>query len=184
MKKNICIYCSSSNTVPSIYFDVAREIGKQLVEQHYTLVYGGGNVGLMGELARTVHHHGGKVIGVIPQKLVDREVAYHESDELIITDTMHERKETMEDRADAFVALPGGFGTLEEIFEVLTLKVLHFHNKPIIFLDVDNFYEPLFEMFERLYREHFVKEHYRSLYYRASDVASVFEYLSSLQTEK
>src|SRR5512134_3823260 len=112
MPKTICVYCSSSEALDPSYFQAANELGAQMAQQNCALVYGGGRIGLMGALARAVRDHGGKIIGVIPQSLKEKELAYEACDELIITKDLRDRKAIMETRADAFVALPGGFGTL------------------------------------------------------------------------
>ena len=128
----------------------------------------------MGTLARAVHAHGGRVVGIIPEFLRTKEVAYEQADELILTGDLRERKAIMETRADAFVALPGGFGTLEEILEILTLKQLETHAKPVVFLNAAGFFDPLLALFEQLYREQFTKDHYRSHYHVAATPADVF----------
>ncbi len=162
--RSICVFCSSSDAVAPVYFDAARELGGLLARHRLTLVYGGGNVGLMGALARSVHEGGGKVIGVIPSALRDLELAYTDADEMIVTKDLRERKAIMESYADAFVALPGGYGTVEEMIEVLTLKQLRFHDKPLIFLNTAGFYAHLRAFFEHLYEHHFAKPISRGLY--------------------
>ncbi|MEO8396621.1 MAG: TIGR00730 family Rossman fold protein, partial [Chloroflexota bacterium] len=112
---NICVYCSASNKIAPGYFQLATDLGTAIAQRGDTLVYGGSSAGLMGKLAQTTQEHGGRVIGIIPQSLVDLELAYHNADELLITANMRERKANMEARADAFIALPGGVGTMEEI---------------------------------------------------------------------
>ncbi|MHB8523473.1 MAG: LOG family protein [Limisphaerales bacterium] len=181
MRKTICVFSSSSNAVATKYFAAATELGALIVQNQMTLVYGGGNIGLMGALAKAVHRHGGRVIGVIPHYLRKREIAYEAADELIVAKDLRERKAIMESRADAFVALPGGFGTLEEVLEILTLKQLRQHPKPIVFLNTDGFFDALLELFERFYREHFAKPDSRRLYYVAARPAEIFDYLKSYQ---
>jgi hypothetical protein len=175
--KTICAFCSSSDAVAPEYFDAARELGALFAQRGITLVYGGGNVGLMGALARSVHAGGGKVIGVIPSALRDLELAYTEADELIVTKDLRERKAIMESYADAFVALPGGYGTLEEMIEVLTLKQLRFHDKPLVFLNTAAFYSHLHAFFEHLYEHHFAKPKSRELYCFVDRPADVLECL-------
>lgn len=177
---HICVYCSSSSAVDSVYTEAARALGARLAARGDTLVYGGATVGLMGVVARSVHAGGGRVIGVIPQQLVEKELAYREADELVITRDLRARKAEMDGRAEAFIALPGGFGTLEELLEVLTLRQLHFHERPIILLNTAGFYEPLIALFEHLYRERFAKPA-RELYHLAAKVDEVFAYLESYQ---
>lgn len=161
----ICVYCSSSNRIAPAYFEVAEEMGRLLGERGLRLVYGGGRVGLMGAMARAAHEAGGTVCGIIPEALKAREgIAYGLANELITTETMQERKAGMFTRADAFVALPGGFGTLEEFMEVLTLRQLGYHDKPIALVNTGGFYDPLLAFFEHLLREHFVRNAQRELY--------------------
>jgi uncharacterized protein (TIGR00730 family) len=178
MIRSVCVFSSSSDAVAAHYMEAASALGALMAAQKLTLVYGGGKVGLMGAVARAVHANGGKVIGVIPHYLRKKEVAYEQADELIVTKCLRERKAIMEERADAFVALPGGFGTLEEILEILTLKQLEVHGKPIAFLNTNGFFEPLLAMFERLYHEQFTKCDYRGHYHIAeapSDVLAHFD---------
>lgn len=176
--KSICVYCSSSDAVDPAYFDAARKLGATIAGRDYTLVYGGAHCGLMGALAQAVHAGGGRVVGVIPAALRERGIAYESADELIVSADLRERKATMEARADAFVALPGGFGTLEELLEILTLRQLQTHTKPIVLLNVRGFYDPLLALFDHFYRERFAKP-VRALYHLALDVADVFAYLDT-----
>ncbi|MFM1920568.1 MAG: hypothetical protein RLZZ303_2202 [Candidatus Hydrogenedentota bacterium] len=173
----LCVYASSSDALDDCYKDAARALGLAIGGRGWTLVYGAGHIGLMGVTARAVHEGGGRVVGVIPDLLHERDLSYMEADELIVTTGMRERKAIMEDRGDAFVALPGGFGTLEEILEVLTLKQLHYHEKPVCFLNVNGFYDPLFECFERLFSERFTQEQHRNLYFAATSVPELMDYL-------
>ncbi len=168
MIRTVCVFSSSSDAVAPHYMDAATALGALLARERLTLVYGGGKVGLMGAMARAVHAHGGRVIGVIPHYLRRKEVAYEEADELIVTKDLRERKAIMEERADAFVAMPGGFGTLEEILEILTLKQLEAHGKPVVFLNTNGFFSPLLAMFDRLYEEQFTKRAYSGHYHIAS----------------
>jgi uncharacterized protein (TIGR00730 family) len=161
---NICVYCGAANHLAEKYVECARETGRLIGQRGHTLVYGGANRGLMGEAARAAHAHGGKVIGVIPQSLVDLEQAYHQADELHITDGLRDRKAILEGRADGFLIIPGGLGTLDELFEVLTLKQLRLHNKPIVIVDTDGYYQPLLRLIEHLHAEGFVKETYKLMF--------------------
>ncbi|WP_348730151.1 TIGR00730 family Rossman fold protein [uncultured Mycolicibacterium sp.] len=138
----VCVYCASSPTHPEL-LDLAQQLGKAIADQGWTLVSGGGNVSAMGAVASAARSHGGYTVGVIPKALVHREVADTEADELVVTDTMRERKQVMEDRADAFISLPGGIGTLEEFFEAWTAAYLGMHSKPIVMLDPFGHYEGL-----------------------------------------
>ena len=146
MTLSVCVYCSSAGGLAEVHRSAARDLGRELAARGHRLVYGGGNVGLMGELARSVHDHGGTMVGVIPQGLVDRELAYHRADELLVTTTLRERKAEMDARADAFVVLPGGFGTLEELLEVLTLRQLRLHDRPIVLVNVAGYWDPFLSM--------------------------------------
>jgi cytokinin riboside 5'-monophosphate phosphoribohydrolase len=179
--RTVCVYASSSDALAPVYQEAARDLGIEIGRRGLTLVYGAGHIGLMGITARAVHEAGGKVVGVIPDMLHERELSYEDSDELIITGGMRERKAIMEDRADAFIALPGGFGTFEEILEVVTLKQLHYHQKPICFFNVNNFYTPLLECFEQLFTQKFTQEQHRNLYHAADSVSGVFDFLDAYQ---
>jgi len=155
---HVCVYCGSSKLVEQRYLDVAADLGARLAQAGHVLVWGAGTVGLMGEVARAVHANAGKVIGVIPEAMISEEVAYKDCDEMVVTQTMRERKAIMDERSDAFIALPGGFGTLEELSEVITHRLLDFHNKPILILNTDGFYDPLLELFEHFVEHKFAKQ--------------------------
>lgn len=159
----ICVYCSSSNAIADHYPPVAETLGRLLAARGHSIVYGGGAVGLMGVLARAAHENGGHVTGVIPSKLQNREGIAYDADELIVTETMRERKRIMFSKADAFVVLPGGFGTLEEFMEVLTLKQLGYHDHPIALLNVDGFFDTLLSFFEELREGRFTREAFAEL---------------------
>ena len=173
---NICVFCSSSSALAQPYFDAARRFGEGIAHRAHALVYGGADVGLMGEVAHAVTRGGGYVIGVMPDILKDKRISYAAVDEMIITRDLRERKAEMAARADAFVALPGGFGTLEELLEVLTLRQLAEHTKPIVLLNTLNFYAPLINVFEHFYRERFAHP-VREFYFVAPKVNDVFTYL-------
>ncbi|MDA2892850.1 TIGR00730 family Rossman fold protein [Mycolicibacterium sp. BiH015] len=138
----VCVYCASGPVHPDL-LELASKVGKGIADRGWTLVSGGGNVSAMGAVAAAARSHGGYTVGVIPKALVHREVADTEADELVVTDTMRERKQVMEDRADAFIALPGGIGTLEEFFEAWTAAYLGMHTKPIVMLDTVGHYDGL-----------------------------------------
>lgn len=141
--KRVCVYCAASLGNNPAFVKAAKDLGAFLAHKNIQLVYGGGKVGLMGALADAALENGGKVIGIIPQKLVEQEQAHTGIQDLRIVNDMHERKATMAALADAFIALPGGFGTMEELFEVLTWSQIGYHQKPVAILDVDNYYEHL-----------------------------------------
>ena len=155
MTLSICVFCASAGGLPEAYHAAARELGAELAGHGHRLVYGGGNVGLMGEVARAVHEAGGRVHGVIPRSLVDRELAYGPADELVVTETLRERKAEMDARADAFVALPGGFVTLEELLEVLTLRQLRLHDRPVVLVNVAGYWDPFLAMVQEMVAQGF-----------------------------
>lgn len=155
--KNICVYCGASNRVSDRYLQAADDVGRVLAENDIGLVYGGGRSGLMGKVADSVLSNGGRAVGIIPKHLQDREERHDGLSELHIVDTMHVRKQMMTDRSDAFLILPGGYGTLEEAFEILTWRQLGLHQKPIIFLNIHNFWNPLKELKQHLFEEAFIK---------------------------
>ena len=172
--KLLCVYCSSSDRLDPKYTAAAEQLGHELVARGFGLVYGGGKTGLMGAVARAVKARGGRVVGVIPEFMKARELAYDEADELVTVVTMRERKLLMEARADAFVALPGGFGTLEEIMEILTLRQLDVVRKPCVFFNQDGFYDDLLRLFEKMLAEKFFKPSNMDLFRVASSVPDIF----------
>jgi uncharacterized protein (TIGR00730 family) len=174
MPKLLCVYCSSSDRLDAKYHSAAKDLGQEMVRQGWGLVYGGGKTGLMGEVARAVKEKGGRVVGVIPEFMKVRELAYDEADELVTVVTMRERKLLMETRADAFVTLPGGFGTLEEIMEILTLRQLDVVKKPCVLFNQDGFYQPLLALFETMLNERFFKPSNMSLFSVAATVPDIF----------
>lgn len=176
--KFICVYASSSNAIDPCYGREAERLGQLIAEHHHTLVFGGGCVGLMGICARAVHSRGGHVIGVIPDKLVELELAYHQADELIVTTSMNERKRIMVERSDAFIALPGGYGTLEEIIEVLVLKQLWYHDKPCVFVNINGIYNNLFRFLDDLIAAHFIKPGHKDFFHVCETAEEVYSYLA------
>jgi cytokinin riboside 5'-monophosphate phosphoribohydrolase len=181
--RHICVYAASSAAVDEEYKAAARRLGALIGRRGDTLVYGAGKIGLMGECARAVHENGGRVVGVIPDRLVDLELEYREADELIVTETMHDRKVVMAARADAFLALPGSFGTLEEMMEALTLKQLGYHNKPCAFINTRNFYDWLFAFFGTLVCESFLKEASLDMFAVCATPEAAFEYLDGYEPD-
>ena len=179
MTKLLCVYCASSDRLDPKYYAAATELGHELVKQGWGLVYGGGKTGMMGAVARGTKAAGGRVVGVIPEFMKARELAYDEADELISVITMRERKLLMETRADAFVTLPGGFGTLEEIMEILTLRQLDVVKKPCVFLNQDGFYDDLIRLFEKMLAERFFKPSNMELFRVANTVAEVFPQIAA-----
>lgn len=164
----ICVYCSSSDTVDPAFGDLAERMGNAIGDAGHDLVYGGTAVGMMGRLADAVRASGGHVTGVLPRLMVERGLADEALDERVVTDGMRGRKEGLEAAADAFLVLPGGFGTLEELLEILTLKQLGYHRKAIVLLDLvregRRFWGPLLTLFEDLYDQGFARREYAQLY--------------------
>jgi cytokinin riboside 5'-monophosphate phosphoribohydrolase len=181
---NICVFSSSSNAIPNVYFDEARQLGKLIGEQGHTLVNGGANVGLMEAVTIAASEAGAKTIGIIPELFVKRSLASTNSHKVISTKDMQERKSKMREISDAFIALPGSFGTLEEILEVLTLRQLSYHIKPVVFINTNNFYQHLFKQFEQAFTEKFAKEIYCDLYFSAEDAESALKYIETYQPKE
>lgn len=174
MPKLLCVYCSSSDRLDPKYYAAATEFGQEMVKHGWGLVYGGGKTGLMGAVARAVKRGGGRVVGVIPEFMKVKELAFDEADELVTVVTLRERKLLMEGRADAFVALPGGFGTLEEIMEILTLRQLDVVKKPCVFFNQAGFYDDLLRLFERMLADKFFKPSNMDLFRVAVTVPEIF----------
>jgi cytokinin riboside 5'-monophosphate phosphoribohydrolase len=177
------VYTSSSDHVEERYRESGRRLGTALGERGDELVYGGTAVGVMGVLSAAAREAGARVTGVIPQLMADRGIGDDACDELIVTADMSDRKQEMIARADAFVALPGGFGTLEELFEVLTWKQLGYHTKPIVLLDVDGFWRPLLDLFEHLYDGGFAKREYARLAHVADSLDELFHHVDTYAPE-
>jgi uncharacterized protein (TIGR00730 family) len=175
--KSICIYCGSNSGNKPIYAERAKALGTRIASEGLQLVYGGGNVGLMGIVADAVLTNGGEVVGVIPEQLVQWEVAHKGVTRLEVVANMHERKARMFDLADAFVALPGGFGTLDEMFEMLTWRQLGLGQKPCAFLDVDGFYAPLMGMIDRMVEERFLHADQRHDLWHGEDIDTLFTWM-------
>jgi uncharacterized protein (TIGR00730 family) len=171
----ICVFCGSSAGNNPLYADAARETGRILAERRIALVYGGGRVGLMGVLADAALNAGGRVIGVIPQSLLAREIQHTGLSELHVTSTMHERKTKMAELADGFIALPGGAGTLEEIFEQWTWAQLGIHHKPCGFLNTNGYFDPLCQMIERMTTEGFLRPEHASMLIFHTELAAIVD---------
>jgi uncharacterized protein (TIGR00730 family) len=161
--RRVCVFCGSSNGKRPEYVEVAGELGQYLVENKLGLVYGGAQIGMMGALANAVLKGGGEVIGVIPKLLLKKEVAHQSVTELRVVESMHQRKALMERLSDAFIALPGGIGTFEELLEIMTWAKLGLHQKPIGLLNISNYFAPLIAMIDRSIEEGFMKDPYREL---------------------
>jgi uncharacterized protein (TIGR00730 family) len=175
--RRVCVFCGSSAGGRAVYRDSARRLGELLAAGGVGLVYGGGHVGLMGVLADAVLEGGGEVVGVIPQALVDRELAQLNLTRLEVVDTMHQRKARMADLADAFAALPGGYGTADELFEILTWAQLGLHARPIGLLNTAGFFDPLCQWLDRTVREGFIRAEHRRLLLETDSPEELLELL-------
>lgn len=175
--KSLCVYCGSSLGKSPAYLAAAKALANELVQRDIRLVYGGASVGIMGVIADTVLAGGGQAVGVIPQALVDKEVSHAGLTELFVVDSMHTRKAKMAELSDGFVALPGGFGTLEELFEVLTWSQLGFHQKPIGLLNVEGYYDHLLAFLKQSVDQQYVKPRHHELLLASDEVPQMLEQL-------
>ena len=173
--KSVCVYCGSSSGARPAYATAARRLGELLANRGIRLVFGGGAVGLMGVLADAAMTAGGEVIGIIPHALDRREIANRNVTDLRIVESMHERKSLMNELADGLIALPGGFGTFEELCEMLTWAQLGIHDKPVGLLDVEGYYDPLIQLFDHAVTERFLHPHHRALLVSDTDPGSLLE---------
>lgn len=173
MFRSMCVYCGSSSGTDPAYASAARDMGALLATQGVRLVYGGGGVGLMDVVATATMSAGGEVVGVIPERLMDLEVGKRDITALHVVPDMHARKHLMAELADAFVALPGGYGTLEELFEVITWNQLGYHHKPVGLLDVKGYYQPLVQMLDQMVGHGFLKPEHRRLLHVAEEPAAL-----------
>lgn len=178
MSKNVCVYCGSRTPQNPVFIESAVQTGISLAQNGWGLVYGGGKVGMMGLVANATLEHGGEVIGVIPTALKKEEVVHTGLTELHETQDMHTRKALMEARSDAFIVLPGGFGTLDEFFEILTWRQLGFHDKPIYLLNVDGYFDGLKHFFERALETDFIRQHSLDLLRVSDSVTETMEMLT------
>ncbi|HEY5590224.1 MAG TPA: TIGR00730 family Rossman fold protein [Paludibacter sp.] len=163
-QQTICVYCASSTQVKRSYFEATDRLGKILVDAQLSIVYGGGSMGLMGQLADSTLKAGGEITGVIPRFMCEVEWNHTNLSELILVETMHERKEKMAMMADAVIALPGGCGTLEELLEVITWKRLGIFTKPIVIVNIEGYFDALIAMLNRAIDEHFMREEHRQMW--------------------
>lgn len=161
--KNICVFCGSAKGQGDKYLDLARQLGNTIVDKGYGLVYGGASIGVMGEMANAVLAKNGEVIGVMPKSLVNWEVGHKDLTKFEIVETMHERKQKMYDYSDCFLAIPGGMGTLDELFEILTWAQLQYHKKPIYLLNFNGFFDHLINHLKHAVDEGFIKKHHYDL---------------------
>jgi len=176
---NICVFSSSSNAIADCYFQEAEKLGKLIGQNGHHLINGGANVGLMETVTVAASKSGAQTTGILPERLIGRSLASDNSHQVIVTKDMQERKAKMRELSDAFIALPGGFGTLEEVLEVLTLRQLSYHTKPVVFINTNNFYKYLAKQFEVSFSELFTKEIYRKLYFFANDSKEAIHYIEN-----
>ena len=181
---NICVFSSSSNAIDEVYVNDAIDLARLIGRLGYCLINGGSNVGTMDVITREAGKHGAKTIGIIPEKLRDYNLASIHAHEIIVSGDMMQRKDKMRELADSFIALAGGFGTLEEILEVITLNQLGYHHKAIVFINTNGFYDDLFRQFEKSYEEKFAKESYRKLYFIANNAAEAMDYILNYKPEE
>jgi uncharacterized protein (TIGR00730 family) len=179
--RSVAVYCASTPGVDPLYAEAAAALGRLLAEREMHLVYGGGHVGLMGVIADAALAAGGEVHGVITRALQGKEIAHRGLTSLEVVETMHDRKAAMADRADAFVMLPGGFGTLDEFFEVLTWTQLGIHDKPCGVLDVDGYFDPLRALLDRATEQHFVRDAHRDIVIIDTDASTLLQRLARWQ---
>jgi len=181
---SITVFCGSSDAVDAKYFTAAAELGEKIARRGWRIIYRGGGVGLMGTMARAALGQGGHVTGVIPRALLDLGVGETNVSELVVTDGLRDRKAITDERGDAFVALPGGLGTMEEVLEALTLKQLGYHAKAVAVLDFGGFFDPLWAQFQRCIDEGFIKPEFLDLWYPAPDVDALLRYLESYEPRR
>lgn len=178
--RSVCVYCGSSDRGPDSHREAARRLGTRLAEYGIRLVFGGGHIGLMGATADAALAAGGEVIGVIPDFLQDLELGHNGCTELIVTDSMHTRKQRMAELADGFAILPGGLGTLDETFEIITWKQLRLHDKPIVVLNVDDYWTPLCAMMTQLTGNGYMRAEHRGLFTLVDNVDAVIPALRAM----
>lgn len=179
MIKKVCVFASSSNYLKEIYYQDAKKLGKLLADANFEIVYGGSCLGLMWSCAGQAKENGGKICGVMPQKLHDLDVFSDYCDEFHLTPCMRTRKAKMDELSDAIIALPGGFGTVEELSEMIVQKQLGYNNKAIVILNTDNFYTKLLDFFEIIIKEKFANEKARNLYFVANTPEEAIDYLQN-----
>ncbi len=182
--KNVCVYSSSSNILSQIYYQVAQELGMLMGKEGFNLIYGGGTLGTMYANANAVKDFGGKVIGVIPKKLHSLGIENQDCEQLIVTKCMRSRKDKLDKLADAAIALAGGFGTLEELSEMITQKQLGYNDKAIVILNTNGFYDDLLKFFEKMIKENFANQTSNQLFFVATTPTEVIDYLKNYKPQK
>lgn len=178
---SVVVYCASSAHIEDVYFDAAKQLGKILAKNNITCVTGAGRQGLMGAVNDSVLENGGKVKGIIPQFMIDSGWCHSQLTELVVTESMHERKSLMAQQSDAAIALPGGFGTLEELAEILTWKQLGLYKNPIIILNINGYYDPLLAMFNKMIEEKFLHHNYSKMWQVVDSPDEVIDCLQNFE---
>jgi hypothetical protein len=175
--KSLCVYCGSARGASPRYIAAAKELGAAMAERNIRLVYGGARIGMMGEVADAVMKNGGEVVGVIPEHLQTSEVGHSGITELKVVDSMHTRKKLMFDLSDAFAVLPGGFGTLDELFEIITWRMLSLHAKPVVVLNIDGYWDPYQRLVDHIIAQGFARESSRQFFSVVNSVGRAFDLL-------
>ncbi len=179
--KRICVFCGSNGGADPIFLETAGKVGEFLARENIELVFGGGRVGLMGKVADAVLENGGRVIGVIPEALAIKEVAHQGLTELHVVDSMHERKALMAELSDGFIALPGGFGTFEELCEIITWAQLGIHQKPCAVLNVNGFYDHLIAQIDLSVKQNFIRDEHRNLILVENGIEKLYEKMQNYE---
>jgi uncharacterized protein (TIGR00730 family) len=182
--KAVCVFCGASNDAPKVHLDLGRVFGKKMAEEGIRLVYGGGDCGIMGAVANAVMANGGKVTGVFPESLRDIENEHQSLTEIVIVDTMHQRKELMYQRSNAFVVLPGGFGTMDEMFEIITWRQLRLHDKPIIIMNNEGYWNNLVALMNEIIAKGFAHKEVATYFQVVDDLESLMEALEVCGTRE
>ena len=176
--KKICVYCSASDGISEVYYKDAEKMGELIGKNQFELVYGGSDFGLMGTVSASAKQNGAKICGIMPEKIY--KMINHEGgscDEFILTNNMRDRKAKMDENSDAVIALAGGFGTLDEVIEIIDLKIIGYNTKPIVFLNTNNYYDNLFKFFEQITEENFARKEARNLFYLAQTPEDAIKYI-------
>lgn len=180
---SVCVYCGTSDKIDNSYKEAIKSLGRRLAELDKTVVYGGGSVGTMGYLAESAINAGGRVIGIIPEHIISREGMEHDITELHVVDSMHTRKMKMVEHSDAFVAMPGGLGTLDETFEILTWKYLNLHEKPVILGNINGYWDGLVDQIGHMVKVGYTPNHHLDLFDVADTVDEIINYINSYDIE-
>lgn len=178
---NLCVFCASSRNLEQKYYLIAEKFAKIIVKNNWTLITGGSNIGLMNSLVKTVAQNNGKSIGVIPKNFANKNLANFDNSKLIFTTDIQERKKVLTKISDAFVIFPGGFGTLDEFFEIITLKQIGAHNKSIALFNQNGIYNFLLKFFDKLYSENFIKSYFKDIFFVSNDLKNIEKFIKSKQ---